>query len=53
MYILSFIDEVTKFMKPVRSFIDNNYDNPLFWLAIVVIAITIFGIAYNVLHKGE
>jgi len=53
MYVLDFVDEVTKFMKPVRSFIDRNYDNPFFWLIIVLVALAIFGMAYNILHKGE
>lgn len=53
MYILSFVDDVNNFMKPVRRFIENNYNNPLFWLAIVLVALAIFGVAYNILHKGE
>ena len=53
MYVLSFVDEVTKFMKPVRSFIERNYGNPFFWLAIVAVVLALFGVAYNFLHKGE
>lgn len=53
MYILNLVDEITKFMKPVHRWIENNYNNPVFWIGIVLIALIIFGISYSFLHKGE
>lgn len=51
MYILSFIDDVNNFIKPVKNWLFNNYNNPLLWLGIVIGILGIFGIAYSFVHK--
>ena len=51
--ILDIFSDIGKFMKPVQNFIEKNYGNPLFWIAIVGIVLGLFTIAYSVLHKGE
>ena len=53
MYILNFIDEIGKFISPVRNFIVSHYDNPLFWLALIGFIMGVAMLAYSSLHRGE
>ena len=53
MYTLDIIKEIDKFMKPVKQWIFDNYDNPFFWLGIVIIVLIIFGISYTAVHGKD
>ena len=51
--ILSIIDDINKFIKPVRDFIFKNSSNPLFWFGVIAVMICIFGIAYAIIHERD
>ncbi len=53
MYILNFFDNFSKFMDSIKEWIFDNYNNPLLWLGIVIVTLSIFGIIYSYLHKDE
>ena len=48
---LNIVDDVEEFMKPVQQFINNNYSNPIFWIAIVVIVLGVFALAHLNIHR--
>ncbi len=51
--ILSIIDDINDFIKPLKDWIFKNSSNPLFWVGIVVIVLVIFGIAYSIVHGRD
>ena len=53
MYILNFIDDLNNFIKPAKEWLFDNYNNPLLWVGIVIVVLSIFGIVYAYLHKDE
>ena len=53
MYILNFIDEFNKFIKPAKDWLFDNYNNPLLWLGIVIGVLCVFGIAYGILQDRD
>ena len=53
MYNLSIVKTLENIMNPIKKCIFYNADNPFFWICVVVIALTIFGIAYAAIHGKD
>ena len=53
MYNLSIVKTLEDIINPVKQWIFDNADNPFFWIGVVVIALTIFGIAYAAIHGKD
>ncbi len=53
MYILGIAETFNDFIKNVKDFFNDNYNNPLLWLGIVLGVLVIFGVAYTSLHGRD
>ena len=53
MYNLDIVKDLKNMIKPLKEWIFDNADNPLFWLIIVLIVLGIFGAAYTAIHGRE
>lgn len=52
-FVLGFLEELNKVMKPIEKFVHEHYDNPLMWLAIFVIGLFVFHFTYSALQKEK
>lgn len=51
--MLNVMDKLDEWVKPFKDFIIRNHNNPLLWVALVIIGLMVFGIAYNALNKDK
>lgn len=49
--ILNIIDKLNDLIEPFKDFMMENHNNPIVWMAIFLIALVVFGLTYNALHK--
>lgn len=49
--ILSFLDTLQEWIEPFREFVFKHHDNPLFWVIIIFVSISLFFLGYSALHK--
>lgn len=47
----TFVEWLTRLIKPFRAWVEANYTNPLLWIGLVVLGLAIFGFTYNALNK--
>lgn len=50
--ILSIIDKLNEWIEPLHNWLDAHHDNPLLWLGLFIIGITVFTITYNALNRN-
>ena len=49
--ILGIVDAINDFFEGIEEIVTKNFDNPLLWIAIVLITLVIVAWAYNTLSK--
>lgn len=51
--VLSIIDTLNEWVKPVEDFILKHGTNPFLWLGLFLTGVLIFSIVYGALHKDN
>lgn len=53
MLILDFLDDVSKLGDQMQRWIQEHFDSPWLWIAIVVVLLLLFAGGYSTLHKRD
>lgn len=49
--VLDILETLQKWIEPVREFIFKHHSNPLFWVIIILVALSLFFLTYSALNK--
>ena len=51
--VLNIVDTVAGWFKPVSDFISKHNDSWFFWVGVILVALAIFGIVFELLSKDK
>ena len=50
--MLTIVQKLEELVEPFKNFVMRNHDNPMMWLAFILIGIFVFSTVFSALHRN-